>query len=68
MQYLEIEQVTDILRVAYKNSRRDHLLLLLSFSHGLRRSGKWLAFAYRTFLAVSFAFSGVRGHSARNSL
>ena len=38
MQYLGIEQVTDILRIAYKNSRRDHLLLLLSFSHGLRRS------------------------------
>jgi type 1 fimbriae regulatory protein FimB len=38
MQYLGINQVTDILRTAFKSSRRDHLLLLLSFSHGLRRS------------------------------
>ena len=37
MQYLDITQITNILRVAYKTSRRDHLLLLLSFTHGLRR-------------------------------
>lgn len=36
MQYLSIGQVTDVLRVAYKSSRRDHLMLLLAFTHGLR--------------------------------
>ena len=38
MQYLGIEEVSNILRVAYKTSRAHHLMLLLSFSHGLRRS------------------------------
>jgi integrase/recombinase XerD len=38
MQYLSIEQVSDVLRVAFKGSRAHHLMLLLSFSHGLRRS------------------------------
>jgi len=38
MPYLNISQVTDILRAAYKSSRRDHLMLLLSFQHGLRAS------------------------------
>jgi site-specific recombinase XerD len=38
MQYLDITQVTSVLRSAYKASRRDHLILLLSFQHGLRAS------------------------------
>ena len=38
MQYLGIEEVTEILRAAYKSNRAHHLMLLLSFSHGLRRS------------------------------
>ena len=36
MEYLNMKQVADILRCAYKRSRRDHLILLLSFQHGLR--------------------------------
>lgn len=36
MEYLNITQIADILRAAYESSRRDHLLLLLSFQHGLR--------------------------------
>lgn len=36
MEYLNIQQVSDILRAAYESSRRDHLMLLLSFQHGLR--------------------------------
>lgn len=36
MQFLEKNRITEILREAYKTSRRDHLLLLLSFQHGLR--------------------------------
>jgi integrase/recombinase XerD len=38
MEYLDMKQVTDIMRAAYKKSTRDHLILLLSFQHGLRRS------------------------------
>lgn len=38
MEYLNITQVTDILRTAYKMNCRDHLILLLSFQHGLRVS------------------------------
>ena len=38
MEYLSFEQVTQILQAAHDRSRRDHLMLLLSFSHGLRRS------------------------------
>ena len=37
MRYLSIEQVTSILRCAWKESTRDHLMLLLAFNHGLRR-------------------------------
>ena len=37
MQYLDIAQVGNVLRAAYKTSRRDHLMILLSFTHGLRR-------------------------------
>lgn len=38
MLYLDMVQVTNIMRAAYKRSRRDHLILLLSFQHGLRVS------------------------------
>jgi type 1 fimbriae regulatory protein FimB len=38
MQFLDIAQITNILRGAYKKSTRDHLILLLSFQHGLRVS------------------------------
>ena len=38
MQYLGIEEVAKVLRAAYKENRAHHLMLLLSFSHGLRRS------------------------------
>ena len=38
MRYLDIVQVGDVLRAAYKTNRSHHLMLLLSFSHGLRRS------------------------------
>jgi integrase/recombinase XerD len=37
MLYLDLGQVSNILRTAYKSSRRDHLLLLLTWTHGLRR-------------------------------
>lgn len=36
MEYLKIPEVEKILRAAYRKSRRDHLLLLLSFQKGLR--------------------------------
>lgn len=36
MEYLKIEQVESILRAAF-SSKRDHLLLLLTYTHGLRR-------------------------------
>ena len=38
MQYLDIVQVGNVLRAAYKTNRAHHLMLLLSFQHGLRRS------------------------------
>ena len=38
MQFLDKKQITDIMRVAYKRSTRDHLILLLSYHHGLRVS------------------------------
>jgi len=38
MRYLDIKQVGAALKVAYKKNRRDHLMLLLSFNHGLRAS------------------------------
>jgi len=38
MQYLSINQVTDILRVAFKENRAHHLMLLLTWTHGLRRA------------------------------
>lgn len=38
MEYLNIMQITEILRMAYKANCRDHLILLLSFQHGLRVS------------------------------
>jgi integrase len=34
--YLTAPEMNGILRAAYKASRRDHLMLLLSFQHGLR--------------------------------
>jgi integrase/recombinase XerD len=37
MQYLTMDQVHSILRKAYKSSRRDWLMILLQFTHGLRR-------------------------------
>jgi integrase len=36
MKFLTKPQMLEVLRAAYKASRRDHLLLLLSFQHGLR--------------------------------
>lgn len=38
MNYLTLPQVEDVLARAYEASARDHLILLLSFRHGLRRS------------------------------
>jgi integrase len=38
MQFLNMDQIADIMRVAYKRSTRDHLILLLSFQHGMRVS------------------------------
>lgn len=38
MTYLNIDQVTDILRIAFKENGAHHLMLALSFNHGLRRS------------------------------
>ena len=37
MKFLDIKQIESVLRVAYKENPRDHLMLLLSFTHGLRR-------------------------------
>src|SRR5579859_350771 len=36
-QYLDINQVTAVLRKAYKNDRRAWLMILLAWTHGLRR-------------------------------
>lgn len=37
-QYLDINQVTAVLRKAYKNDRRAWLMILLTWTHGLRRA------------------------------
>jgi site-specific recombinase XerD len=38
MRFLTIPDVAAILKAAYRESHRDHLMLLLSFQHGLRES------------------------------
>ena len=38
MQYLGIAEVTEVLRAAYKTNRAHHLMLLLTWTHGLRRA------------------------------
>lgn len=38
MRYLSIAEVRNTLAVAYKESRRDHLMLLFAYTHGLRQS------------------------------
>jgi len=38
MRYLSKQQVESVLHAAYKASSRDHLMILLGFTHGLRRS------------------------------
>ena len=37
MQYLTMDQITALLRKAYEANRRDWLMILLQFTHGLRR-------------------------------
>ena len=38
MKYLSKDEVAEVLKIAYRKSTRDHLMLLFSFNHALRRS------------------------------